>query len=533
MSAATPSFVVEDQSSAIAAMEDPATIGASAVERIDTHGAIVFLAGDRVFKMKRAVRFPFMDFGTASRRRDMCVAEVVVNRRFTPQLYLGVAPLDRHGQRWTLGDVLEPDACRSGSADEWLVVMRRFDQDSLLSRRAEQGHLEAATLVELAQRIATAHDASTVSRDYAGAVDYRRSIATDIEQMRTHAGLLDPAVTEELAAALPGALEPLVALVDRRRDAGAVRRCHGDLHLRNVCLLDGQPALFDAIEFNDRIATIDVLYDLAFLLMDLMHRGHRDFANLVLNNWLWRVGDVAAAPHGEALALLPMFLSRRAAIRAHVDAAAAELRDTAVQDEVRAAVRLYQRESASYLHPVPPRLLAIGGLSGSGKTTIAMQLAPDTDRAPGAVVVRSDVERKRLSGITLTERLPAGSYTQEASDAVYARVLAQAAQTLAAGQSVIVDAVFSKPAERDAVAALGRRLGVPFAGLWLDIARDVALQRVSDRRGDASDAGVAVVERQQGYDLGRIDWARLDSSGPPAVVAAAARRVLSLEGAAR
>lgn len=533
MSPAAPSFVVEDQSAAVAAMADPMTTASAAVERIDTHGAIVFLADTRVFKMKRAVRFPFMDFSTPDRRRDMCIAEVTVNRRFTPELYLGIAPLRRQAGCWRLGPVLEPGDCGGQKAEEWLVVMRRFDGNGLFSVLAETGRLDASLLVQLAARIAAAHDAAATSRDFAGSADYRRSVSTDIDQMRTHPDLLDPTLTEALARQLPASLAPLVDLVDRRRDAGAVRRCHGDLHLRNVCLLDGHPALFDAIEFSDRIATIDVLYDLAFLLMDLMHRGHRDDANLVLNNWLWRIGPLPPAPHEAAMALLPMFLARRAAIRAHVDAAAAELGDATVRSRVRDSVRQYQREAVNYLAPSPPRLVAIGGLSGSGKTTMAMQLAPRIGRAPGAVVIRSDVERKRQGGIGLTETMPAGAYTPAASQAVYDRVLACAREVLMAGHSVIVDAVFSKPAEREAVAALGSRLGVPFAGLWLDVSREVALERVSARRGDASDAGPSVVERQQSYALGPIAWPRLGSTGRREEVAAAARKVLGLDADAR
>ena len=183
-----------------------------------------------------------------------------------------------------------------------------------------------------------------------------------------------------------------------------MRRCHGDLHLRNIVLLAGQPVPFDAIEFSDKIANIDVLYDLAFTLMDLARQDLGALANRLLNEWLWRVADVPGASHDEALALLPLFLSRRAAIRAYVDSAI-----TAVSGGDNAPARAYQQAALRFLQPAPPRLLAVGGLSGSGKTTLALRLAPDIGRAPGAVVVRSDVERKRLAGLGLEERMPAGS----------------------------------------------------------------------------------------------------------------------------
>jgi len=475
---AQPAFVVEDQSQAIAALERRLAPD----KRIDTHGAVVFLSGDRAYKLKRAVKFPYMDFSTAERRRAMCEAEVAINRRLAPEIYLGVEPAD--------GD--------------WVVVMRRFDEDGLLDRMDERGALTPALMAALGSRIACYHDGLAPIRDGFGRPeDYRHSVAADIRQMREQGERLDPAVSEALAEAMPRALEPFIDLVARRVAAGAIRRCHGDLHLRNIVLIDGKPVPFDAIEFSERIANIDLLYDLSFALMDLCERKLRPLANRLLNEWLWRIAELPGAPHHEALALLPMFLSRRAAIRAFVDAQVA-----AVSDGDTNRARDYQRVALGFLQPVPPRLLAIGGLSGSGKTTKALQLAPEIGRAPGAVVVRSDVERKRSAGIALEERMPAGSYTQETSNKVYALMLTHAEQVLRAGHSAVLDAVFAKPEERQAAEDLARRLGVPFDGLWLDVPKEVAQARVAARTGDASDATPNVIERQFGYDLGEITWRR-------------------------
>jgi hypothetical protein len=198
-----------------------------------------------------------------------------------------------------------------------------------------------------------------------------------------------------------------------------------------------------------------------------------------------------------------MFLARRAAIRAYVDSAV-----TAVSGADNAPARAYQKAALAFLQPAPPRLVAIGGLSGSGKTTLALKLAPEIGRVPGAVVVRTDVERKRQAGIALEERMPAGSYSPEASARTYAACLARAERVLRAGHSVVLDAVFARPEERAAAEALARKVGVPFRGIWLDVPKDVAQQRVTDRKGDASDATATVVERQFAYDLGHIDWER-------------------------
>jgi predicted kinase len=352
--------------------------------------------------------------------------------------------------------------------------------------------------------VAQFHDGlPAIASGFCSPDDYRHSVAADVRQMREAGDRLDPPTSEALAEAMPRSLEPFIDLVARRVAAGAIRRCHGDLHLRNIVTLKGQPVPFDAIEFSDKIAKIDVLYDLAFALMDLARQGLGAMANRLLNEWLWRVGEVEGASHEEALALLPMFLARRAAIRAYVDSAV-----TAVSGADNAPARAYQKAALEFLQPAPPRLVAIGGLSGSGKTTLALKLAPEIGRAPGAVVVRTDVERKRQAGVALEERMPAGSYSPEASARVYAASMARAGRVLRAGQSVVLDAVFARPEERAAAEALARTVGVPFQGFWLDVPKDVAQQRVTDRKGDASDATASVVERQFGYDLGSIGWER-------------------------
>ena len=479
-----PSFVVEDQSATIALLEQRLAPD----KRIDTHGAVVFLAGDRAYKLKRAVKFPYMDFSTAGRRAAMCAAEIEINRRLAPEIYLGVEPV-----RDARGDVVDS-----------LVVMRRFDEEGLLDRMAERGRLTPELMAALGARIAGYHDGLAPIRDGFGRPDdYRHSVAADIRQMREQGERLDPPTSEALAGKMPAALEPFIDLVARRVAAGAIRRCHGDLHLRNIVLIDGNPVPFDAIEFSERIANIDVLYDLSFALMDLCERRLRPLANRLLNEWLWRVAKLPQASHEEALALLPMFLSRRASIRAFVDAQAAAVSGA---DTTRA--RDYQRVALSFLQPAPPRLIAIGGLSGSGKTTTALRLAPEVGRTPGAVVVRSDVERKRRAGVALEERMPAGSYTAEGAARVYAATLDRAERVLRAGHCAILDAVFAKPEERDAAETLAQKVGVPFEGVWLDVPKEVAQARVAGRQGDASDATPAVVERQFGYDLGEIRWRR-------------------------
>ncbi len=306
--------------------------------------------------------------------------------------------------------------------------------------------------------------------------DYRHSVAADVRQMREAGERLDPPTSEALAEAMPRSLEPFVDLVARRVASGAIRRCHGDLHLRNIVTLNGQPVPFDAIEFSDKIANIDVLYDLAFALMDLARQGLGALANRLLNEWLWRVGEVEGASHEEALALLPMFLARRASIRAYVDSAI-----TAVSGADNAPARAYQKAALEFLKPAPPRLVAIGGLSGSGKTTLALKLAPEIGRTPGAVVVRTDVERKRQAGIG-AGRAHAGRQLHAGGFCPGLCRLHRAGRARAAGGTQRRARRGLRPSRRARAAeALARKVGVPFQGIWLDVPKDVAQQRVAGR----------------------------------------------------
>jgi uncharacterized protein len=304
--------------------------------------------------------------------------------------------------------------------------------------------------------------------------------------------------------------------------SGRIRRCHGDLHLRNICLVEGAPTLFDGIEFNDDISVIDVLYDLAFLLMDLEHRGHRDRANEVFNRYMALGDDVAG------LAALPLFLACRAMIRAHTTIAAANAQPEAGQREpLESEGRAYLDLACTFLEPCPAQLLAIGGLSGTGKSTVAGKIAPSLGRAPGALVLRSDVIRKRLFGVAPETRLDPAAYSRDVSGRVYESIGEKAAVGLAAGHCVIADAVFAREHERMAIAEIGRSSGVRVTGIWLEAPVAVLESRVAARRNDASDAGPEVVRSQRAYDLGVMDWRRVDAGNGACQTAAAVSALLA------
>lgn len=497
---------MDDAADVLAFLGRPDTYGLTTpVTRIDTHAACVFLAGPDAYKVKRPVRYPFLDFSTLEKRHTACANELAVNRDNAPGLYLGLVPVTRGPQGLALGG--------DGAVVEWTVHLKRFDETQTLDRLAYAGFSDSL-IAALAARIRESHDRAPVHRDPAVTEGFVREARSTLADLAAATGILPGDRTAAYAQAAEARLAALRPLMEARREAGCVRRCHGDLHLRNIVLMDGAPVLFDAIEFNDDIAICDTLYDLAFLLMDLLHRGLDREACLLLNRVLWGAPEVERQVEG--LALLPLFLSLRAAIRAKVACDLARLGGAGARAEAAAYLATAER----LLAPAgPPRLVAVGGLSGTGKSTLAARLAPEMGAAPGAVHLRSDIERKRLLGCAELERLPPEGYSEDATARTYERLRALADLALAAGRSVVVDAVHARPEERAAIEAVARTHGAPFTGLWLEAPAPLLRARVEARRNDASDATPEVVDRQTGYDTGPMDWLRLDAGIAPDTLA--------------
>lgn len=507
----------DPQADAVSYLEAPGTLSATeAARRIDTHAAYIFLAGDRAWKMKRAVRFPYLDFSTVGRRHAALSAELELNRRSAPELYLAVHPLCRSAS----------GAFRIGEGAEvvdWLLEMRRFPDDALLEQVAERDGIGEELVMRLADRIAAFHAAATPTGESSGHAMIGAVIRGNEESLARHGDLFSEKEVGRLIKLQSDIGEKWSGLLDARAGRGRVRHGHGDLHLANIAVIDGEPVLFDCLEFDQALATTDVLYDLAFLIMDLWDRGMRRQANGLLNRYL----DVSPDDE-DGLPLLPLFLSIRATIRAH--ALAAQAASAAEPGSVIARARDYFSLATRLLADQErARLVAIGGLSGSGKSTIARIVGGEVGRAPGARIIRSDVLRKRMAGLQPEQPLERNAYSAAASEAVYRAMSEIATRTLGAGYSVICDAVFAKRAERDAIDDTTVRSAAGFVGIWLEAPPATLRTRVDHRSHDASDADLAVVHLQEAYDIGDLGiWHRVVAAGGREDVADRVRAVLSL-----
>jgi hypothetical protein len=490
-------------------------LGCEVPTRIDTHAASIFLTRDRAWKLKRSVRFGYLDFSTAERRKAALEQELRLNRRTAPNLYIAIHAINRD----TSGR-LGIDG--PGEPVDWLLEMRRFPDGALLSEAADKAALSMPVLLRLADQIQAFHASADIAQSDRGAAAFRSVLEGNNASMAAFPEILNRCQTEPLAAGLLALHTRLTPLLDERARSGHVRHGHGDLHLANIAMIEGEPVLFDCLEFNTELATVDVLYDLAFLLMDLWQRGYRLEANIVFNRYL----DLSPADEA-GIALLPLFLSARAAIRSHV--LAAQSMRSGGEAKLTSRARAYLRLSADFIEPVSPRLIAVGGLSGAGKSTLARALGPSIGQAPGARILRSDVLRKRIAGLPPETRLPSARYSSAANLEVYRSLRDLAADDLAQGYAVIADAVFADPAERAAIEEVSGLAGVPFDGLWMVVSEKTRARRIAARPPDASDANVALVRAQALYDVGSLGrWRALPADGSLDDALAAARAMLGL-----
>jgi aminoglycoside phosphotransferase family enzyme/predicted kinase len=496
---------------------------AGEVTCVETHISWVLLAGAYAYKLKKPLELGFLDFTTLARRRAACEAELRLNRRLAPQLYLDVVPVTgtRHAPR--IGG--------EGEALEWAVRMHRFDREQELDRLLACGALAAERIDELAHVVARFHEAAAVADQkspWGTAEAVLRPCLANFDRLGRVANEdLMPGRLARLRAWTIAEHERLHAAFATRRARGRVRECHGDLHLANIVLHDDRVVVFDCIEFSESLRWIDVAAEIAFTLMDLHYRGRSDLAQRFLDGYLAESGDY------DLLAMLDFYLVYRTMVRAKIAAIRADQPDAS--DDRRAAAladfRAHVALAEALIAPRSPALVITHGLSGSGKSYAAARLV---ERGRW-VRARSDVERKRLAGLAplaasppeLTTRL----YGPDASDRTYARLAVLAETALAARFPVIIDATFLERERRESFRALAASCRVPFAILATEAPLALLRARVESRaaqRHDASEATVPVLESQ----LARApalaaaelpETVRLDTSSPLDVDALEAR----------
>lgn len=486
-----------DQTEVVKFLSDPETYGIDTpVEMITTHSAYVFLAGNRAFKIKRAVKYNYLDFSTLDARRNVIAHELALNAPAAPAIYDRVVTITREGPGRLALD-------GKGIPVEYALRMHRFRREDELTCIADAGNLTNDLAEKLGHVIAGLHAAAETRPPDGAAL-----IGEIIDELRAAFARMEPTLGRDRLATYFSRTDrtfgDVASLLSRRSAEGRVRRCHSDLHLKNLVMIEGQPVAFDALEFDERLGICDVFYDFAFLVMDLLHRGLTGQANVLQNSYLSKTRDFTG------LATMPLFLSIRAAIRSMV---AVQTMSGDVASDIARDAQTYLGQAIDFLSPAAPRLVVVGGLSGSGKTTIAARIAPSLGPSPGAVHLRSDLERKAMFGVEPLDRLPEEAYRSEVNRDIYARLLDEAEQVLLARHSVIIDATFLAEPDRRAVCELGARLNVPFDGIWLNSDPATLERRVATRTADASDADADVLHAQLKRGTGPVTWTEIDASG--------------------
>jgi aminoglycoside phosphotransferase family enzyme/predicted kinase len=471
--------------------------GNGPVEVIQTHGAHIFLAGKIALKIKRAVRYDYMDLSTLDLREKMIRRELALNQPVAPEIYDGVIPVTREANGQLALD-------GRGTPVEWVLRMRRFNASDELSTIADEGRLDDTLARDLGQCVSDYH-VKTPLRTADGATlikDIFDELGREFAELDD---LLDARLIARFLTQGRAVLKSIAPLLHQRGNDGHIRRCHGDLHLRNLVMMGDKPVPFDALEFDEVLGTCDVLYDLAFLIMDLHHRALDRAANIVLGAYL-----LAAKGHeDDGLAALPLFIGVRAAIRAMVLAHTARATQAPISEEA----ALYLAEALTVLSGAHPALILIGGLSGSGKSTVAQELAPKIGATPGAILLRSDTERKAMQGIDPQTHLDASAYTPDARAAIYDRIIQRAQSILKTGHSVLIDATFLDPVEREKATAIAATANIAVHRFWLDAPPEILVERVTARSGDASDADADVVRSQCANAVLPIDWQIVSAAG--------------------
>lgn len=464
---------------------------------ITTHCAHIVLTHDRAYKIKRSVEYSYINMLSLQSREKLCKRELQLNKPSLPSIYREVVPVTK-----------SVDGCLSlgnsgevkGEIVEWVLVMNRFSQHRVLDTMAENGSLSIEIAKQVGNSIARYHknSAARITRD---GYERMNEIVNELaDELSNQAPGFDKALLDVFIKKGKAVVNEHETLLDQRASQGYIKRCHGDLHLRNLVLMGDGPHPFDALEFDERLATIDVLYDLAFVLMDMSHRGLNDQQNTLLNQYLAHCDPVDL----EGLALLPLFLFCRAGIKAMTTAQNVGTNQTTQNPEAIDYLHL----ALTYLDPKPTALIAIGGYSGSGKSTIAARIAI----MQNAILLSSDIERKAQLQVAETQPLPDSAYTAKSAQLNYQRLIEKAQIAMSANQTVVVDATFLASEQRRHIETLIETPGKPFIGIWLDVPTEILESRIRKRSSNASDATVEVLRKQLKDPVKDMNWHKINAS---------------------
>ena len=455
------------------------------IELIQTHCSAVFLTGDYAYKLKKEVNFGFLDYSTLQKRKNFLEAEIAMNSATAPELYDAVVPITKDGDRFVLnGD---------GEAVEYALKMRQFPQEDLFINLFEADKLQIEQMEELGKIVAQFHKEAKTDdyiRSFGKVAKVREAFDENYQQTQ---GYISRGQTEEQLNQTQAYTDKFFAeqeaLFDSRIANNKIKECHGDLHLKNICLWQGKIQLFDRIEFNELFRFVDVMYDVAFTMMDLEARGRKDFANAFLNTYLEQTGDYEGVP------LLPLYLSRQAYVRAKVtsflldDPSVPE----AAKQEAQATASDYYRQAWEYTQNRQGKLTMMSGLSGSGKSTVAKAMA----KKSGAVILRSDAVRKQIAGISVDEKGSDELYSSEMSQKTYSRLAELGTMLAQEGFNVILDGKYDRVALRETVIKAAKENQIPLEIISCTAPIEVMSHRLTSRQGDVSDATADLLQSQQ------------------------------------
>ncbi len=457
------------------------------IQLVQTHVSYVLLTGEYAYKLKKPVNFGFLDYSTLERRRHFCAEELRLNQRTAPALYLDTIAIVKMGDRYSLAADAEVD-----NVVEYAVKMRQFPQSALLSQCFERGELTEDLLRQLAEAIARFHQTAETNdyiQTFGTVAAIRQSIDENYEQTVQYIGGPQTQTQfDETRAYTDCFFGTQADLLQRRVEQGKIRACHGDLHLNNICYWQNQLLLFDCIEFNESFRNVDVMFDIAYIIMDLTVAGRTDLAATFLSHYVEQTGD------WEGLQVLPLYVSRQSYVRAKVTSFL--LNDAAIPESAKqeAAIKAakYYTLAWAYVQPRQGRLIVMVGLSGAGKSTVARELS----RQLGAIQIRSDAVRKHLAGLPLSDRGDASVYSPEMTAKTYDRLTTLGGLLAQQGYTVILDAKFDRIALRQRAIAQATAYELPLTFVYCTAPESVLQARVQARQGDIADATLAVLAQQ-------------------------------------